>query len=100
MEAEDLIRRALRDVERVRRRLEESLGALRVRTGETGAGQSLKHGNGRLTDAGVRVLRDMIDKGEADSVTARALSITQSAVHRQRQKYLAESGARKRRGNR
>jgi hypothetical protein len=46
--------------------------------------QPLKQRNGRLTEAGIRKLRQMIDAGRSDWTIATTVGITQPAVLNQR----------------
>jgi FixJ family two-component response regulator len=92
----DLLRGALNQLETLKTTLEAAL----AKAEHTASGKPqvpAKHANGRLTDHGVRELRSMIDAGRLDAEIARALDITQPAVHNQRQKYMAERMTSKRR---
>jgi hypothetical protein len=87
-----LIEAALRDVDTLKDRLERLLAT----TDQQHKGTPkvvLKKDNGRLTDAGIRYVRDLIDGGRSDSEIARELDVTPTAIWNQRNRYFAEKAA-------
>jgi hypothetical protein len=89
-----LIEAALADAASMKRKLESLLAEAKA----DAAGKQrppIKKSNGRLTEAGVQQLRDMLDAGRPDSEIARTLGITQPAVIHQHQKYDYEKATAK-----
>jgi hypothetical protein len=89
MDLTDLMDDALKDLERLRRTLEAIRQQLDARVPEEGHAVSFRNPAGRLSEAGLRELRALIDAGVPDSEIARRLAITQAAVLRRRREYLA-----------
>ncbi len=92
MRVEDLVDDLMQDLQDMQAKLQGILTVIRNETGRIGQSPEIKRENGRLTDAGVQFLRNMIERNVADSEIARTLDITPSAVHHQKHKYLAEKG--------
>ncbi len=84
----ELIEAALGDLAVLRQKLEFLLREAKAVAGKQRKVQ-FKQPNGRLSEAGVQKLREMVDAGVPDSQIARFFDITQPAVIHQRQKYQA-----------
>lgn len=92
----EVILSALQDVEELKKKLQALLTLEEASQKTTRKNVLLKRENGRLTDEGVNRLRSMIDAGRTDAEIARELLISQTASYHQRQKYLAERAAPRR----
>jgi hypothetical protein len=91
-----ILRDVLADLETLRTKLQAVQAAVETEA----AGQEavlMKQANGRLTEAGVRRLRAMVDAGYTDAEISRTLEIRQSSVGPHKKRYLYEKPGSQRR---
>ncbi len=90
-----LLEAALKSAQATVSQLKTALADLDARANGTSP-PPLKQANGRLSEAGVRLCRTMLDADRSPSEIARELDVTVPAVLNQRNRYLAEKRSSKR----